>query len=418
MNDPLSSRLHRLRYSRRGFLATTAASAGAAVVGLNAVGSASSPAAAHAALGPSPASATVAATGSALDRLPFSWNSVPVAADVGDGLRPFSAEEVSFLSSHFSMVSIEKSMGGYPYTEQGFHEAAQALKAEATPPAVLFYWNANRAYPDIYESMALPAFMPEWVNSQLQFAIENPDFRTWWVDQAVAMASETYCDGIFMDAFGSAYLRNRNASMALISQLRNALDALPGTPRLIYYNGGDTKLRANGLLHEILDYADGVYIEHFYRTSLGRGMTRDYMQMVMNGMRQASTEGKSVFLHGWPTFDYSGTWDDTATYEQEVARARADIQFPLACFLAAAGEKHYFQYAWGWNRFADRDHGVWIRTSEGASTVDPTWYPELLQGLGAPSGPALVDGAHWIRTFAHATVEVDLDAKTSSITWT
>ena len=55
---------------------------------------------------------------------PFSWDTVPIAADFGKAPDQFTQEEGLFIARHFSLVSIEKRASGRP-----FHKAATLYRS-------------------------------------------------------------------------------------------------------------------------------------------------------------------------------------------------------------------------------------------------------------------------------------------------
>jgi len=82
-------------------------------------------------------------------------------------------------------------------------------------------------------------------------------------------------------------------------------------------------------------------------------------------------------------------------------KARAQISFPLACYLIAAEEGSHFCYSWGYTSA----HGM----------LDS--YPELDRRLGPPEGPAEWDEFNATRQFQHASVSIDLNQKKGRIDW-
>jgi hypothetical protein len=83
---------------------------------------------------------------------PFSWDTVPIAADFGKAPDQFTQEEGLFIARHFSLVSIEKgqavgpSTKRPPYTEAGFLDAVPLIKLNNPKVKILFYWNTQIAF--------------------------------------------------------------------------------------------------------------------------------------------------------------------------------------------------------------------------------------------------------------------------------
>ena len=98
-----------------------------------------------------------------------------------------------------------------------------------------------------------------------------------------------------------------------------------------------------------------------------------------------------------------------------IAAAERLVQ-SLAPFLIVANERTFLSYAW----FYNLEDG-YIPCKQGFECGMPEqWFPEFRKPLGAPAGPAESDSTRtvWTRTFAHATVFVDLRNRTASrIDW-
>ena len=86
---------------------------------------------------------------------------------------------------------------------------------------------------------------------------------------------------------------------------------------------------------------------------------------------------------------------------ERAREARRRITFPLASFLVAARERSYFCYSWGYRE----GHG---------GLVD---YPELGRPLGRPQGDAVREGHVYTRSFARASVRVDIAGREARIDW-
>ena len=83
----------------------------------------------------------------------------------------------------------------------------------------------------------------------------------------------------------------------------------------------------------------------------------------------------------------------------------------MAPYLIVAEKNVFLGYAWfysvqtGWAPCPD---------APGTCTAPPQWYPDLQRPLGEPLGPAQRNGTVWTRSFAHASVYVDLADRTAS----
>ena len=96
-------------------------------------------------------------------------------------------------------------------------------------------------------------------------------------------------------------------------------------------------------------------------------------------------------------------------------RAAADLLVQsLAPFLIVANERVFLQYAW----FYQMQDGNIPCPAAIECGMPSSWYPEFSRPLGAPKGPAVKKGPIWTREFAHASVHVDIRARSASeITW-
>src|SRR5580704_11795449 len=76
----------------------------------------------------------------------FSWDHVPVAADLGNRDALFSPSEAEFIGNHFGFISIEKGAAiraqpeGQQWAETGFYEDARRIKAANARCKVLMYF--------------------------------------------------------------------------------------------------------------------------------------------------------------------------------------------------------------------------------------------------------------------------------------
>jgi hypothetical protein len=154
-----------------------------------------------------------------------------------------------------------------------------------------------------------------------------------------------------------------------------------------------------------LEYADAAMIEHFAAASAAAPdgtIKADWLQADLEMMQEASRRGKAVFVKAWPAF--ARNFPDQSKFPPQAERARRaqeSIEFPLAAFLAAAGERCYFLYTWGY------------RHQDGA--LDR--FAEYDRRLGRPQGPAKRSGSRWRREFEYAGVDVDLAAGRGRIEW-
>jgi hypothetical protein len=343
----------------------------------------------------------------------FSWERVPVYAHVGKQSDDFTPEQLGFLAEHFPLISIEKrqAIRTRGSTEAGIAEAARGIKLRNPHAKVLFYLNTFLDIPGYEANQSFPkgghltdlAGKPVMVREQLgTFDLTRADVRGWWSDTAAKAVIDGPCDGIFADALlqvehpqkrkllGDAKYIAMNGG--LVDMLKEAR-LKSGDGKLILING----LRG-GEGKAFLPFADGAMIEHFghFKASGKEAMAED-----MAAMRDAALAGKIVCMKAWPGFSWLDKEMMGKTHAELAALARERLAFPLACFLAAAEANCYFCYTWGYGE----EHG----------TFD--WYPEFDKPLGEPQGAANRDGWIFRREFAHASVVVNLETKTSRIDW-
>jgi hypothetical protein len=114
-------------------------------------------------------------------------------------------------------------------------------------------------------------------------------------------------------------------------------------------------------------------VEHFGAL---QGESKEVMVNDIEAIQQAGKMGKIVIVKAWPNF----TWLDKEMmdkpFEELEKLSREQITFPLAAFLAAAGEYAYLCYTWGYR--------------ENMGTF--SWYPEFDKPLGKPKGDAVRNG--------------------------
>jgi hypothetical protein len=371
----------------------------------------------------------------------FSWRTVPSAADVGNSARAWNADETRFYSHHFSILSIEKGHGIVPSTPAGerwseppFLDQAARLKRSHRPTTVFFYWNALDHYP-LYQANA--TFRPEWHRLPPgcatpldrpdcfpnHYILDDPALRRWWVDVATGVVADHNVDGIFVDTIATARQHSSPGSAeALMADLRASLDQIHGRRRLILFNiGAAAAFDERGRMDPLLEIADGYYREDFDRPEPTADQTPQTRLRHLSEVPLAAAAGKIVILKGWPRFSFLLPSTATTAYATRVARARADITFPLAAFLCAAERYTYFHYSWG---YADNEAnpqapgaGTVLTTTVDSGVVDQQWYPELLRPLGPPRGEAVINGFELSRRFDHARVWCDLASRDATVDW-
>jgi len=348
---------------------------------------------------------------------PFSWDRVPVYAHVAKASDDFTPEELDFLAEHFNFITIEKGQAVRKYgnTEEGFAAAAEEIKRRNPNAKVLFYWNASLDHSSVRWSYKAAQTLPAGAHLKDKqgrpvlrrkivpnYDLRRADVRQWW-SEAAATAVRVYgADGIFADAMGDPPKANlraldaetilalRAARLELIKQTRCKI----GPDKLIIFNG----LMKEGR-DELLRVADGAMIEHFGH--FANGSSKEQIAEFIDAIQVTGRAGKIVLVKAWPGFSYREPEMMRKPYEELAKLARERITFPLACFLVAAQPHSYFCYTWGYREH----HGTF------------EWYPEFDKPLGPPLGEARRTGWTYRRDFAHASVFVDLEARTGRVEW-
>jgi hypothetical protein len=340
----------------------------------------------------------------------FSWNHVPYAAQIGKFRGDFTASEAAFIANHFAFVAfgLGTGLGDKPPAERiqelGLYRNARAIKAANPACKTLFYWGITgnvrnyRAY-DTFD----PAWRVEIQPGKFRNDDANPNFRAWWAAAAAGIVASDVLDGVFVDGLNPE--GDKPHHVEAIRALRDALDALP-KPALLAING--TPGGPGGQTY--METCDGFMLEQF--GILGHTGPDEMKRYLLTAMRLAQA-GKIVILKAWPGFTFMDPSYKDLTYADKAARARRDLAFRLAAFLAVVQPNCYLQYGWGWENIG----GAYLLQDDMA-TVDPAWYPELREPLGEPLGPPEIDGYVFARHFRHAAVRVDLASRQSRIDWT
>ena len=366
----------------------------------------------------------------------WSWDSVPVYLHFGSRTQ-LTDEQVQTAARLSNFICLEKAHGRL--TDRRHPERIMAQDArrirEANPQAkVLLYWNTLIAWPFTSYNRRFAETHPRtWtlrdresgqplLKSTLgdtpvyQYNLLNPDVRAWWAATAGGAVREGGFDGLYMDAISQARRplllakgwgrdqgeRLDEAAIEMMKQVRAAM----GPDRLLIYNGFRTRRgvadeETNGGM-EFLPHADGAKIEHFDQFA---SATKEDIVAAWRMAAEAAAAGKIVIFKAWP--DHEANFTNKAFMQQSPAElealARQKLTFPLACFLIGARRHAYFCYGWGY----DVEDGQLVE------------YPEYRRRLGPPQGEARRAGRSWVftRDFEHASVRVDLEQRTATITW-
>jgi hypothetical protein len=363
----------------------------------------------------SPASALSGAPAAGRPGYPmFSWDRVPVAADMGSRDNVFSQSEAAFIANNFAFISIEKgaALRAQPadarYAETGLYEDARRIKAVNPRCKVLTYFGMGGPNSlEIYHDAT--GYNHAWDGGakgdkgKVFYNYEIPEMREWWTNLVTHYVSQPNIDGCFLD--GASTIRPNAGKYEMIKLLKEKFDRLP-QPKLLLINGSPTPV---GEQYSLMDYADGAMIEHF--DAFGKDRPDARLESLQR-MIAAGRAGKIVMLKTWPGFTPKDEFKKTASYEEKIAVSRKNLQFPLACFLAAAQPYSYLQYGWGYG-----DEGGMLILKPDMQTVDPNWYPELLRPLGPPLNEPQFNGYVVTRNYQHARVHADLGTRYGTVEW-
>jgi len=345
----------------------------------------------------------------------FSWDHVPLYAHlgIGDGLEP---DQCNFLADHFDIIAFTGGKVTRGSVEPNIAAGARAIKKRNPKAKVLFYWASDM--PKHQWKLSNAAFPKDgYLHSpkkrRQNFDVTRQDVRDWWSDVAAKAVHDYSCDGIFVDGatagrpngpwsreFGAEKAAVMDKGMfAMLEEARKKM----GPDKLIIFNPlhGYEK-GGSSLGEEYLPVTNGAMVDDFDRAANIKQQSPEYMANTIEAMRKAAEDGKIIIFKAWPGFTW---WSDKELmkkpHEEQYRIAKEEITFPLACFLVGAEPNCYFCYTWGWGK----DTGVF------------DWYPEFDKPLGPPKAKAVRKGWTYRREFEHASVFVDLDAKTAKINW-
>jgi len=227
------------------------------------------------------------------------------------------------------------------------------------------------------------------------------------------MTVDPAIDGIFLDgnvkALVPGYLarqigaRKKKWTMdgyhLMMKQTREAI----GPNELMIANILRARFKDAGL--EYLGYFDGSYLEAFFH-NVGDASYEEYVAKGIDAMQKAARQGKIIaFSSGLALPENTSKMgiDEGHATARSDAQARAALVYPLAVFLICAEKYSYFRVHEGYSANED---GRWMR-----------WFPEYDRPLGPPNGPAKKDGYRYCRTFANASVILDVKRRTAEIQW-
>eukprot|EP00937_MAST-01D_sp_MAST-1D-sp2_P005200 g5200.t1 len=335
----------------------------------------------------------------------FSWDTVPVFFETSNVTGPFDDSSVRTMA-RAGLVVLEKA---YNFPAPGFAEdkllgvladLRRARPASRPAQTIVFYYNSNLDCPDYRLHAQMAAHAPGWwvrgaaTNQTIRehqdsgagaqppfpypytyvFEHRRADVRGAWVAECTNMTAHGF-DGCMVDRWGrtpKAFKGQLGAAEVAqwVAGRDNATAALAAAMR----RRGRWLVASNGLQPA----ADATSDPGF------QGKPAAVAEQ-----QQAAAAGKGFLASARP-----GTWRLPAS---ELARQ-------LAGFLVAAGVNHFFGGG-SWTVNATEREGV-------------HWYPEYDRPLGAPLGPASLNGTVLTRRFASGTTaRFDTRSGEGSIAW-
>ena len=355
----------------------------------------------------------------------FSWDRIPLYMHIRKD-KSYTEEEIKFIAQ-FPLITFEKSNGHKEYgsTEKGTLVAAKAVKSINPKTKILYYRNVIVHYSGYDANNNLKSIPKALLEDQKTgnkklirgnveaYNLANPKMRDWWVKTCSDMTKSPVIDGIFLDgnikALEPGYLKRAvgeenklkvtEGYHLMMKQTRQAI----GKDKLMVSNILRARFENAGL--EYLDYFDGSYLEGFFH-NVGKTSYEEYTAKGIDAMQKASSQGKIVAfttsLNHTKNKSKMGIDEAHGKVDSE-AQARANLVYPLAIFLIAAGEHSYFRVHEG---YAADKKGRWMR-----------WFAEYDKPLGPPVGAAKKSGYTYTRQFKHAKVTLDLSTRTGNIEW-
>ena len=347
----------------------------------------------------------------------FSWDKTPQYNMFGDGSRVLTDDERAFISGNTDFICIEKSHGG---GELGFAELGAKYEAthfHAIDPdnKVLFYFNSSWAwpftsycqyftaarindYPTLKSYLVIDQETGELFdrNGTYGWNVLNPELRTWWVQTVATGVEDAGCDGVFIDQSSGLYWYHEGGAAvvepAMEEMMANLRARLPN--KFIIGNGHHDK-------PHLWPSCDASMFEH-YKLDL---LNKETLLETWTHMARIAKDNKaSIFRVGVDVEAGSATDGMTRTerraYLEQLSKDR--VEYYLSVFLIGAQPYSYFQYGWG------------FQLNDGGALVD---YSEFSNPLGAPLGDYSRNGWEFTRLFENASVWVNTDTKTASISW-
>jgi hypothetical protein len=354
----------------------------------------------------------------------FSWDRIPLYMHIRKE-RAYTDQEIKFIAK-FPLITFEKANGHREFgsVEEGTLIAARAVKRVNPKTKILYYRNVIVHYGN-YEANKKLKEIPgallkdkkgntKLVRNRVEaYDLSNAKLRKWWANTCSSVTADPAIDGIFFDgnikALEPGYLarqigrdKKKQTITGYHQMMKRTREAI-GPGKLMIANMLRARFKSAGL--EYMHHFDGSYLENFHHPVKGVKY-EDYVAKGIDAMQRAGRQGKIIaFTSGLviPRNTSQLGIDEAQAKAQSDEEARAGLRYSLAIFLIAAEKYGYFRAHEGYSANED---DRWMR-----------WFPEYDKPLGPPKGPAQKEGYRYSRTFAHATVRLDIQKRTARIEW-
>jgi hypothetical protein len=358
---------------------------------------------------------------------PWNDDTIPAGALVGKtSSTAFDSSEQAAIASNWPSIVFIIHSGSTGYWEDQVSALYTPYKTRNPSGLMGFYVGFHQQRTQLYRYWQQPELQTWYAEYGGQYVkgkdVENAAFRDAWSTDVAWLLANYPFDGVFVDSLGPGFDPNK---YAMIAELRKKIPA----GKFIWGNcaptltPGQTYFDGNAL--------HGCFNETSVGAPNGNGTSPIYLKQTLQQWIAYAKTGWPGIMKVWPGFwfnDEKGpTWPTTYGARVVAARATNAISFALGYFLCGMYPYSYVQYSWGYNY--DGGNLVLEYDANGniigdpSGTVDTSWYADFFNALGAPTGDAVFGGTglgagYFVtRSFAHATVSVNLVAQTATVTF-
>ena len=295
----------------------------------------------------------------------------------------FTQEQYEFIRDHHEIFCFEKAhlnrKYGNPSHEQSSMDEAAYLKKLNPRCKPITIYSIRRAYPAWNESTAEAlAIHPEWAtkigNGNYNWDLNNSARNDWYVETMNTLVDSSELEGIFIDGLEGVYSRYGEQAKSIMERM-HGLSLMNG-----FNPKGETSFKTGP---DFLEHCAGVFVDSWFRREVD---TKEAAQMMIDTC-MAVPDDKVMIL--FSANDNDGIWG-------------TDHTFSHAAYLIVAHENTYYRWA---------GNGLW------GANVLMEYHEDFDKEMGRPLGKAVKNGYAYHRVFEHCTVDLDVEAKTSSIVW-